>query len=169
MANIISIQDFKGAYALGVGSDSYAQKPALEAIQEWEPKYLSKILGFALKDDFYASNYVTGGSNTPTPEMVVIYDPIEQEDPCFIQSEGLKVTLCKLIYLHIVRSQMVFNTVGGNKNLESNASTPSKNIEVTVIYNQGVKSAHAIQQYCRENTELYPTYKGRCLQYTSFI
>jgi hypothetical protein len=168
MANLVSLSDFVAPYALGVGTDANAQKVPLAVIAEWEPKFLGMILGFDLKNKFYLSTY-GGGVIPPTPEMEAIWKKIEQDDPCRLESDGLKVTLCKLLYLKIVQAQSRVNTVSGNRKAETQTTIASSNTEVYVIWNSGVTSARNIQQYCLNDTEKYPTFKGICLEYTSFI
>lgn len=169
MANLVSISDFTGEISLGVGNDPNAQKPVTDLITDYESKFLSQMLGFALKDEVYASTYV-GGVVAPSAELTKIFNPLEDETGCHrIESLGIKNTLKYMLYLKIVQSQMRKNTAFGNVQSEVSVSIPSSNIEVHLAYNRGVKSAKSIQQYCIDNADKYPTFKGIELKYSSFI
>lgn len=169
MANLVSLSDFTGEISLGVGNDPNAQKPVNDLITDYESKFLGQILGFALKNEVYASTY-GGGVVAPSPELTKIFLPLEEESGCHrIESLGIKKTLTYMLYFEIVRSQMRKNTAFGNVQSEVSVSIPSTNVEVHLAYNRGVLSAKNIQQYCIDNSVDYPTFKGIELKYSSFI
>lgn len=165
MAEIINIADFETGI-FKIPTSTYQENDLQSYIDRYEKRYLTELLGVNLYDLFVA-DLVAG---VPvTAEYVKIFNPISEEvNGCDIFSEGMKFTICGLIYFHYVRDNITRLTTGGAKRTTSDNSENIQALSANIgmRWNESVESYRAIQRYIHENLSDYPTFKGVRIQYT---
>lgn len=143
---ILTTDSFKnGRYKIPLNPK---QETALEeAITYCEDFYLPKMFGVELYNLFIAD--LVGGVPT-APRFVKIFDPFnDQTDEILVRSEGVKEMLKAFVYHRYVRDVTTrVTTVGIFKSTNENAEHVSAiGHDVTIRYNEGVKSFKTIQYY----------------------
>tara|TARA_R110001632_G_C11291678_1_gene412907 strand:- start:542 stop:1042 length:501 start_codon:yes stop_codon:yes gene_type:complete len=165
--SIVVNTDFKGEY--NISKNCYDQIDSY--IEEYEKKYLLKLLGAELYALFIADLTVTEPQVPQTTRFLDIFNSFaKDESNCIIESEGMRKMLTQLIYFHYVRENQVINTAGGtvSNSVELGLNASFKG-NIVQVYNQGINNSHSIQWYICDNLTVYPEENIQILQNTSGI
>ena len=84
----------------------------------------------------------------------------------------MKEMLKGVIFFHYVRDNNMYHTITGlvsNNNENSNAEIKEKGGQyITQKYASALETYSAIQQYIKDNSDVYPEYKGETLNQSPF-
>lgn len=161
--------DFKADFRIAFSDGSAEEAKIEEIIELYEPKYLRGLFGKVMYDKLVATTLFTPGGVTPTPEQQAVYDPIYYEHGgCAHESDGLKVMLAQLIYLHIAADGMISNTPLGDRVNNSEVSSGIDNTKARVNYNRGRRSYVAIQAYCLSKSDVYTDFVTRDIKLAGY-
>lgn len=165
MANIITITDFDGRYLLA--KDNYNTDEIDDYINRFEPIIVAKLLGADLAIAF-RNNIALDGSAPTDPTFLAIYNPLQFNGSCggLFYSEGMRSFVTGHVYFRYVMEQRLQPSItsGAVQNVNEN-SVLTRRDEIYERYNSSVDSGLAIQQYCKNNPDDYPTFKGSKLLY----
>ena len=141
-------------------------------ISKYEEYYLLRMLGLDLYNTFKADLTPT----TPQIPITLIYTTIFnklsfEEGNCLYISEGIKEMLIQFVYYHFMLESEYKKTISGVVKQESELATNQKYEGFNLIssHNNGVKNYNIIQNYINFNSDIYPTFKGVNLYYSSGI
>ncbi len=155
---IVSAGDFTGKHRIVL--NGYKEEDFAEYIDRYEAIYLVKVLGKELYDLFIADLAET----SPDPIYTKIDEPFIEQLECgkILDSKGVKDLLKGFIYFHWQTDSAVQQTIIGGKRQKGELSNdPTNNIgSIWDRWNEAVKTVRAIQEYCHENLDVYPTFKG---------
>ena len=152
MSVFVTIADFKNVGNYKIPTDKFTTEALQYYIDFFYFKYLINLLGA----DFYKSFLADYTDANPTANKFTedkykaIYNPILEDDNCeIVESEGIKIMLCKFIYYEYSRDNDVKQNIGGN---HTNKQSNSDNVEnqttnLNTVYNQAIDSYNAIQYY----------------------
>jgi hypothetical protein len=156
--SILSITDFaEGRYK--IAQNKYVDV-AVELSEFNEDKHVKRILGNDLGVLFIAN--LVGG----LPQEARFISIFETFDfvigGCLYNSLGVKGALIRLFYSYYCSKQAIFNQIGGNSNVDQEASNPD-NLIATTSYNEGVTTICKLQRYVDDKNTEYPEFE---YQYT---
>lgn len=167
MANICEITDFTGELSLSV--DDFTRVKFDSFRDEYQVTAIYNLLGVELGKLFLADLDVSG---VPvTAKYLTIYNALAfEENGCNFVSLGIKDYVKRMVYFNFVRNNSVRVTMGGNTGVRAeNGTNLIDGMFVTLAYNKGIRSAHAIQLYVDNNLSEYPEYNGNYINYDSYL
>lgn len=158
-----------GVYKLPFSS--ITKKDLTSYIDTYELKYLQDLLGCELAKLFIAD--LTGVENAPTEDrFIYIYNAFCNDETChFERSEGIKVMLQGFMFWEYGKTLTTELAMNGAVDSSSENSTRGKQSGTKLLsnYNNSITSYTAIQEYICGNEEIYPEFKGKRKEYTSFL
>lgn len=165
---ITSYKDYQtGVYQLPFSSIS--AKNLTSYIAEFEPEYLSDLLGCELADLLNADL----DENTPQSERFIkIFEPFCETIRCeYTKSLGMKIMLKGFMYFKYGNSLTNdLTSVGAKNNDSENASTVKASATRLISnYNRSIQTYKSIQDYICENADTYPEFKGVEKEFISFL
>lgn len=150
-------------------------------IESFETEILTDLLGCDLYPLFLA-DCVPDADNRlvpASPEYLIIYEAICNEalsacccgNEIYKSSYGMVDMLKSMIRFYWLRDQKYKQTVSGTSVMDSENSVVIKSLHygLTKQYNRGIESYKAIQCYIEYNKTTYPTYKGQCKSFNSWL
>lgn len=164
MSAVITItSDYINDYLIPVSSSStgYLQ----EYLNSTETEFLYKLFGKTMADAFIA-DVVSGVPVDPL--YLALYNPIVL-DECYEEnySTGMKEMLKAFTYYRWFRR---VPNIGSRTGQKVHTQTNSQNakpasIYLAKVYNKAVANYKVIQQYIRENEDVYPDYDGQNINF----
>ena len=161
MADLIQVGDFVGMYELaqnGLNSVKLAYY-----ITDKQSEYLRKTLGVELYDLFIQ------GVEDEDPIYEILFEPFAyQQDGCIIESKGIKNALLGIVYFYYQRDKQVQQTVNSAVKMRGQNSERAEIMSQRLFgrYNDSIRTLKAVQQYCMDNSDVYPTFQGVQLDYS---
>lgn len=164
---IIGLSDFKGEY--NIAKNDLNEDKLLAIIERREAEILRDLLGLDLYNEL-KNTTIAGGLQPDVPELTFIFEPFQYRDGCsVVNSDGIKVMLCNMIYFYIAREASISNTPTGDTRNNSEVSSGLNHMKAITNYNYGINTYQAIQYYIHRNSESYPDYLGVCKQHMGII
>lgn len=150
MAYILSIQDFKGEIAI---SNNEFTKPNLQwYIDEFEKKYLKKILGIKLYNEFI--NDLINGEPQKLKFKKLLEGDVYEACGSTHDYEGLKNAIKYFVWCEYVRDGNNFNTIGGMVRTENENSRSHTRVSLAPTlekrYNDGIYYSKQLAEYLKE-------------------
>jgi len=146
--------DFNGKFELTLGE--FTSQKLTDYIARYQNEFTIELLGVELYDLYVA--------NSSNPEFVIIEDPLIFQSNCgkIYKSLGMKDMLMGFIFFMYGRDLPTQQTVTGAVKQSSENSMHPSNVNALLWqrYNESVTSYEAIQAYIRENSDVYPTFRG---------
>ena len=138
-----------------------------EYIDHYSNYYFNNLFGAELYQEYLTgigtSDPIYTKLRDPFAEDIQLYDDIDERF-CnqVLISEGVDKMLICLIYAHYQREDLPTPTAGGNITINPSGGELENDDRTNVfnIYNQGINTYQAIQQYIVENRTDYPNFKG---------
>jgi hypothetical protein len=150
----INNTDFYGKFELTIGE--FTGQKLTDYINRYQNEFTIELLGVELYDLYLA--------NSTDPEFVIIEDPLIFQSNCgkIYKSQGMKDMLKGFIFFMYGRDLPTQQTVTGAVKQSSENSMHPSNVNALLWqrYNESVTSYEAIQAYIRENSDVYPTFRG---------
>jgi hypothetical protein len=166
----LEYSDFgKGKWELHKGM--YENTKIQSYIDRYEKKYLIKLLGVDLFNEFVAD---LDSSGIPqTTRFVKIYEPFEYDNAnCnIVISDGMIEMIKGIIYFQYMKDQTNQMTVTGNVRPlgENSENVSTLNNMMYNRYNEGIMTYRSIQDYICENNSDYLKYNGIGLKMAYWI
>jgi hypothetical protein len=156
--SILATADFTAQFAITKTFDNPTK--IQEYIDKVEVQFLNELFGV----DLYA-DYLTGiAETTPDPIWTKLRDPFTFQSNCgkIYVSEGLRTLLLCITYATYYHEERSTPTSTGKTVLRHEGGDRATIEWDTVysVYNRGIKTYQAIQEYISENMGDYPNYKG---------
>jgi hypothetical protein len=156
--SILSPSDFTGQFAITKTFDNPTK------IQEYIDKVEIQILNELFGVDLYADYLIGIGEITPDPIWTKLRDPFTFQSNCgkVHTSEGLRTLLLCITYATYYHEERSTPTSTGKTVLRHEGGDRATIEWDTVysVYNRGIKTYQAIQEYISENMDDYSNYKG---------
>ncbi len=160
---IVSVEDFTGKFRVVL--NGYKEEDFAEYIDRYEAIYLVKTLGKELYNLFIADLAEVAHD----PIYTKINEPFIEQSECgkILDSKGVKDLILGFIYFHWQTDSAVQQTIIGGKRQKGELSNDPQNNKGSIWdrWNEAVQTARAIQEYCNENLDVYPTFKGILFSY----
>lgn len=173
MSIFVQLSDFKTG-KLKIPTTQFTTDDLQECIDNVEADILTDLLGCTLYNEFI-EDYDTDPANEFSQDrFLAIFEPFcNDEDFCYLRSEGMKKMLKNIIYFEFMRDLQTTKRVTGFQQETSDNSThvSAKYAGIASIYNKFVDSYHAIQRYICSNPESYDydDFKGIRKDYLSCL
>lgn len=149
---VLNRSDFRGLYAITFPKLNGADMAVEDALTRIERKYLIKLLGKELFEEFE--------SNPLDAKFSGLFDSNIERNYISI---GLKETLVILCYFEYQRRNVNLSTENGRVQKESSVGTYTSSYHKDLIsFNEAVDSWRAIQIYCRKT---FKNFRGQDLKY----
>ena len=145
---VLNRSDFRGLYAITFPKLNGADLAVEEEIARIERKYLIKLLGKELFEEFKAN-----------PEDAKFSDLFDSNVEHNYISIGLKETLVILCYFEYQRRNVNLSTEQKDSSVGTYTSSYHKDL---ISFNEAVDSWKAIQMYCRRT---FKNFRGQDLKY----
>lgn len=151
---ILSNTDFVGEVLIPNNTNADVILYINQYIDEYEPEFMKKILGYALYKAYLADPlnaiYV----------KLIDGDEYTDEDTVLQQFRGLKFSLVRYVYWKIMASKVSQHTGTGTFISQSDQMTPvSPNKRMVTAWNQMAKNLWAFSDYMAVNELVYPLYE----------
>lgn len=164
MSTFVQASDFQSG-RFTVATNQYSTTRIQELIDAYEPHYIYKIFGVSL-----GTEVIEAESPISAPILAVI-NPFVEQDSCgtIYESKGLKETLMGMIYLKLIEDAKTNpSLLGGNVVPETEVSVQVIDAKMYDYYNEGVRSARAIQYKCMNSSD-YPNFRGVKIYFNSAL
>lgn len=149
---VLNRSDFRGLYAITFPKLNGADMAVEDALTRIERKYLIKLLGKELFDEFE--------SNPLDAKFSGLFDSNVERNYISI---GLKETLVILCYFEYQRRNVNLSTENGRVQKDSSVGIYTSSYHKDLIsFNEAVDSWRAIQIYCRRT---FNNFRGQDLKY----
>jgi hypothetical protein len=155
MAIEITSENFTGKFSVTLNGFATADFDIY--IERYKTVYLVEMLGVELYDLF-----IQGLIDEDELSEKLYNSFYEQVDCNLLYSNGVIDMLVGFIYYHWLIDQKVTQSIAGGVKTKGENSTLPKNDYGYIFdrYNESIKTYKAIQQYCIDNSAVYPTFKG---------
>lgn len=160
---ILKTSDFTGIYK--ISKNQYTEIQLLDELFYFQNSYLSDMLG----DELYKLFLSDLVNDYPTTQRFIdIFEPLKIEVcKTELKSKGIKEMLLGFSFFEFVRKQHIRNTVSGNVVNNNDLGTPASNHFLLVsMYNKTLDTYSIIQEFIKQNIEIYPEFKGIRKEYT---
>ncbi len=168
MGILISKEDFEEGQT-SISTNSFTLAEVDLAIDTYEKTLLIELLGIELFNLFDAD---LDAMVPQSPIYLEIYNSFFKEiNNKLVESKGMKQMLVKWVWFYYVRQQSQSNSIAGNVQSDSTASSPSRMSYATLMkeYNECIETFCAIQTYINSVKDAsYPAFKGVRKQFMSW-
>lgn len=156
MTEIITASDF--VYRFELATSNFETAKISTYITRYQPTYLRKCLGVELYDLFDA------GIDNAEQIYVDLLNPFayQRNDGCIVESRGIADALLGIVYFYFSRDKSVQQTINGGVKMKNTVSDRASNLKKGLFdrYNEGIETLKAVQQYCIDNSDVYPEFNG---------
>ncbi len=166
---LVKLSDFKGQYGIPDAIGVYTSTNVQSFIDKYEKQYLDQLLGLDLSNKIIA--YLAANRLPDNPDYNFIIDPFQFQEPgggccanCIHNSKGMKAFLVAAITYEYISDNLQFTQVGAATPQAETATEVNvrKNMRLAEKkYNGLLDTSDAIQWYCWNNSDKYPTFQGQ--------
>jgi hypothetical protein len=161
MTEIITASDFVNRFEIATSVSETAKISTY--ITRYQPTYLRKCLGVELYDLFDA------GVEDEDPIYEALLNPFayQRNDGQIVESRGIADALLGIIYFYYSRDKGVQATINGGVKMKNTLSDRASVLRKGLYdrYNEGITTLKSVQQYCLDNSDVYPEFNGVELDY----
>jgi len=165
---LLQLSDFKAQYSIPDRGGIYTSPNLQSYIDGFEKQYLNQLLGVDLSNKIIA--YLPNRNTTPNPDYNYIIDPFQFQESgggccgnCIHDSKGMKAFLVAGIYYEYINDSLKYTQIGASQpqSETSDAISPYRDIRLAERkWNKILDTIEAIQWYCWNNSDKYPTFAG---------
>jgi hypothetical protein len=163
---IVTTNDFTGQWEIAKAFTGATKLS--DRINDIEPKIMVELFGAEMYDEYTTAI----GLAEPLEKWTKLRDAFHFDGytKAYV-SQGIKTMLKCFVYASYNEKGNSVPTTNGNINLKSEGGSKVVDNYETLygVYNQGIKTFQAIQEYIKENSEDYPNYKGKNKQTSWFL
>lgn len=179
MPYIVAISDFLGDQFLP--EDDFTEDFFDPMLDDWHDSFIYKLLGAELGKLFLADLDPNGVPQAA--RFLDIYNKFAEDtstvggfwgsfyEDCpfrngLVESKGMKYFMKGIIWWYFARNNNVVATLAGNKtSLSENTEVNFDNGNLARNYNNAINTGKAIQWYIWDNSDVYPEFNGKHLDY----
>jgi hypothetical protein len=174
MSNIVSLTDFTTG-EFKIAQNRFTEDDITSFILKYERRYLVELFGAELYALFFDD--LTGTPAEPQDARFVTvfeegqWDDIIADGPLI--SDGIKEMLKGIVFFHYIRDNNMYHTITGlvsNNNENANAEIKEKGAQyILKKYAHAMETFTAIQEYMKDNSDVYPEFKGKEIEQSGFF
>jgi len=163
MSNIVTTSQFTGKYSISAGIKITQLTDLLNKVEE---RILRELMGNAMYVDFIAD--LSGGVPV-SPEFVTIFNPLLLDNPRTFEnySNGMRDMVKGFVWYDWNNDTESSPSTQGQKKVSSSNSKniPNNSFQMNRMYNESIGTYKAIQDYIKQNLDIYPDFKGVSKKY----